>query len=88
MLIGHPADTIKVRQQLFQSSGMIHIAIQTIKYEGVSREENNIFNNNASGLFPCHMLSQSIKQPNLLIVLESCAMLCWQNEAVYCTMQI
>lgn len=35
LLIGHPADTIKVRQQTFQSSGCIHIAIQTIKYEGL-----------------------------------------------------
>ena len=39
LLIGHPADTIKVRQQIFKSSGSIHIAIQTMKYEGVSTEK-------------------------------------------------
>jgi hypothetical protein len=48
LLIGHPADTIKVRQQTFQSSGCIHIAIQTIKYEGVSLEVKGILNNKAS----------------------------------------
>jgi hypothetical protein len=48
LLIGHPADTIKVRQQTFQSSGCIHIAIQTMKYEGVSLEVKGILNNKAS----------------------------------------
>jgi hypothetical protein len=39
LLIGHPADTIKVRQQIFKSSGSVHIVVQTMKYEGVSIEE-------------------------------------------------
>jgi hypothetical protein len=62
LLIGHPADTIKVRQQTFQSSRCIHIAIQTIKYEGVSLGVKGILNYKASQISISHILDESTNQ--------------------------
>ncbi|KAJ9589920.1 hypothetical protein L9F63_016981, partial [Diploptera punctata] len=35
LLIGHPLDTIKVRQQTFEKASGLHIFIKTFKFEGV-----------------------------------------------------